>query len=218
VTAGSGPTLARCALTTGRYTVTTVDLRGHGRSARSTVYTVQAFADDLLDTLPVGVDALGSHSLGGAVTARAVPELLPRRAAYLDPGFSIALPTTGVGGQLVRRARWTIPLFALLRSRGIREPALTDSGKVLEAAGRQLWDQKMALAVLQDVALHPTAVDRPVVLSAVVLSGDAPHVVPPALADELVAQGWDARRIDTLGHGLFLEDPELVWAVLEDLI
>ncbi len=210
--------LVGCALRTGRYTVTTVDLRGHGRSARSSTYTVQAFADDLVESVPVGVHAVVSHSLGGAVTARAVSRLAPERAVYLDPGFQVALPTAGLGGQLVRRARWVIPLFVLLRSRGIREPALTESGRELEAAGRRLWDRKMALAVLQDVALHPTAVARPVVPSALVLSGDARHVVPDPLPEELADHGWDVRRLDALGHGLFLEDPELVWTVLEDLL
>jgi pimeloyl-ACP methyl ester carboxylesterase len=84
----------------GGATVTTVDLRGHGASDRSDVYTVEAFADDLVETLPTGLDLLVGHSLGGSVVERAVGRLLPGHALYLDPGFALKLPTEGVAGRL----------------------------------------------------------------------------------------------------------------------
>ena len=71
-------------------TVTTVDLRGHGASDRSDDYGIDAFADDLVETLPTGLDLVVGHSLGGTVLERAVGRLAPAHALYLDPGFRLA--------------------------------------------------------------------------------------------------------------------------------
>ncbi|WP_348525515.1 alpha/beta fold hydrolase [Litorihabitans aurantiacus] len=114
--------LVDLAVATGRYTVITVDLRGHGRSDRAPTYSVEDFADDLVETLPANVHGVVSHSLGGAVVARAVHRLAPVCAVYLDPGFRLALPDTGIGGFLVRRVRWSIPLLAAVRGRGCALP------------------------------------------------------------------------------------------------
>ena len=80
----------------GGATVTTVDLRGHGASDRSDVYTVEAFADDLVETLPTGLDLVVGHSLGGTVLERAVARLAPAHALYLDPGFRLRSPREGL--------------------------------------------------------------------------------------------------------------------------
>ncbi len=203
---------------TGRYTLTAVDLRGHGRSARAPGYSLEEFADDLVDTLPRGLHAVVSHSLGGAVVARAVGRLGPRRAVYLDPGFKLALPDRGLGGFLVRRARWTIPLFAAAQSRGIRTPALTPERREVERTAQTRWDRRMALAVLQDVGTHPFAVVRQAAESTVILSGDARYVVPDPLPSQLEAAGWRVVREDSLGHAMFLENPELTWRLIESAL
>ena len=210
--------LIEIAATVGRHTFTTVDLRGHGRTDRADTYRLDDFADDLVETLPVGLDGIVSHSLGGAVVARAVERLLPQRAVYLDPGWKLALPDRGLGGVLVRRARWSILLFAALGSRGIRRPVLTEERAAVEEASKARWDRKMALSVLQDVGQHPLAIGRPPVDSTVLLSGDAPYVVPDPLPEQLAAAGWRIIREDRLGHSLFLEDPRLVWDLIEPVL
>ena len=80
--------------------MTTVDLRGHGASDRSDVYTVEAFADDLVETLPTGLDLVVGHSLGGTVLERAVGRLAPAPRALPRPGFRLKLPTEGLAGRL----------------------------------------------------------------------------------------------------------------------
>lgn len=210
--------LIHLASDTSRYTCTTVDLRGHGQSDRAATYTLDDFADDLVEALPTGLDGIVSHSLGGAVVARAVDRLAPQRAVYLDPGFKLALPDAGLGGFLVRRARWSILLFATAGSRGVRKPILTDERAATERAAKALWDRKMALSVLQDVALHPLAIENPAVESTVVLSGDAPYVVPDPLPAQLEAAGWRVIRENSLGHFLFLENPQLVWHLIEPVL
>ncbi|TGO04620.1 alpha/beta fold hydrolase [Serinibacter arcticus] len=207
--------LVELAAATGRYTVVTVDLRGHGRSDRARTYALADFADDLVETLPTELHGVVSHSLGGAVVARAVDRLSPARAVYLDPGFRLALPDTGLGGLLVRRARWSIPLFAAARGRGVRTPALSPEAKALERASQERWDRGMALAVLQDVATHPYRPTRQRAESTVILSGDAPYVVPDPLPEQLLAAGWHVVREDSLGHAMALEDPRLTWRLVE---
>ncbi|QLD11945.1 alpha/beta fold hydrolase [Microbacterium oleivorans] len=207
--------LVRLAASSERYTLITVDLRGHGRSDRARSYALDDFADDLVASLPAGLDGIVSHSLGGAVVVRAVERLTPASAVYLDPGFRLALPTSGLGGFLVRRVRWSIPLFAASAGRGVRTPTLTPERAAVERASQARWDRRMALSVLQDVATHPYEVAPAVARSTVILSGDAPYVVPDPLPQTLQAAGWRVVREDSLGHAMFLEDPELVWRLVE---
>lgn len=89
-------------LATGRFTVTTLDLRGHGESDRASSYSLDELAGDVVDALPQGLHSVVGHSLGGAVLVRAVARLKPEHAIYLDPGFGLTLPTRGFAG----RAFW----------------------------------------------------------------------------------------------------------------
>ncbi|QLD11955.1 hypothetical protein [Microbacterium oleivorans] len=77
------------------------------------------------------------------------------------------------------------------------------------------WDRKMGLSVLQDVATHPYRVTRPAAPSTVVLSGDALYVVPDPLPETRKSSGWTIVREDSLGHAMFLENPDLVWELIE---
>lgn len=71
------------------YSVTLVDQRGHGRSARSDRYAPHDLADDLVETLPTGMDLVLGQSLGGRSLLLAAERLLPQRAIYIDPGWAI---------------------------------------------------------------------------------------------------------------------------------
>lgn len=71
------------------YTVTLVDQRGHGRSARAATYSTTDLADDLVDTLPRELDLIVGHSLGGRALLAAAARLTPKRAVYLDPGWIV---------------------------------------------------------------------------------------------------------------------------------
>jgi len=66
-------------------TVIAPDLRGHGLSPRGDRYSLEDFADDLVETLPEGLDVLVGHSLGGLVVGYAVDRLRPGHAVYVDP-------------------------------------------------------------------------------------------------------------------------------------
>jgi lipase len=73
-----------------RFHVLAPDLRAHGRSAYEEPWTLEAYVDDLVETLPKPAAWIG-HSLGGRlvmeVTARR-PELV-ERSVLLDPAMHV---------------------------------------------------------------------------------------------------------------------------------
>lgn len=198
----------------GGVTVTTVDLRGHGASDRADDYGIAAFADDLVETLPAGLDLVVGHSLGGTVLERAVASLAPAHALYLDPGFRLALPTDGLRGRLFwAAAPVSVVLTALAqkwRSRG-RAPLAAEDAALRKAATAR-FDKGMAIGVFREVAHHPAAVTAPAVPSTVVLSDDSPAVLPDATAARLAALGWEVCRLTGVGHDFWLQDPDRTWA------
>ena len=204
----------------GGSTVTTVDLRGHGASDRSDVYTVDAFADDLVETLPAGLDLVVGHSLGGSVLERAVARLAPAHALYLDPGFRLKLPTEGVAGRLFwAAAPVTLTVAAVsqkLRSRG--RPPRGAQDALLRDAALARFDRRMTVGVFRDVAHHRAPVAPPAVPSTIVLSDDSPAVLPDATADRLSDLGWEVRRLPGVGHDFWLEDADRTLDAVRDLL
>ena len=206
---------------TGRYTVTTVDLRGHGASPRAESYRVDDMAADLVESLPSGLHSIVGHSLGGAVLYRAVAELGPARAVYLDPGFALALPTTGLAGRLF----WMAPLVSLAfaqlgqakASAAARAAYSPETRALLDTAKKQ-FDARMAIGVFRDVAFHPVAIEAPVVPSTIVLSDQSAAVLPDPIASRLEQQGWEVRRLPGVRHDMQLEDPDRTFAVIEDVL
>ena len=204
----------------GGTTVTTVDLRGHGLSDRSDLYTLDAFADDLVETLPTGLDLVVGHSLGGSVLERAVGRLAPVHALYLDPGFRLALPTRGLAGRLFWfLAPVTLTVAALAQKRrSRRRPPLSPSDASLRDAALARFDRRMTIDVFRDVAHHPAPVAAPAVPSTILLSDDAPTVLADATSERLAALGWEVRRLPGVGHDFWLEDPERTLDAVRDLL
>jgi len=208
-------------LASGEHTVTTLDLRGHGASDRSTSYRLDEFADDVAEALPTGLDAVVGHSLGGAVLVRAVARLRPVRAVYLDPGFGLALPTTGLAGRLF----WAVPpltlgvVGALQARRGAATRAeYTPEIRASLDRARERFDSRMALKVFRDVAFHPVPVEAPAVPSTIVLSDESPSVLPDAFAGRLESVGWEIRRLPGVHHDMHLEAPDSTYGIVRDLL
>jgi len=208
-------------LATGRYTVTTVDLRGHGRSDRSDSYTLADLATDVAENLPQGLDAVVGHSLGGSVLVRAVERLRPAHAIYLDPGFGLSLPTTGLAG----RAFWALPALTLgvvglrqARRSASQRAEYPESIRASMQEGQGRFDSTMAIGVFRDVAFHPVAIAPPAVPSTIVLSDESPAVLSDAMAADLAREGWDIRRIAGVHHDMQLEAPDRVFDVIADVL
>lgn len=208
-------------LATGRYRVSTIDLRGHGESDRAASYRLDELADDVAAALPVGLHSIVGHSLGGSVLVRAVSRLQPGHAIYLDPGFGLALPTAGLAG----RAFWAIPALSLgvvglrqARRSAAQVAAYSPSVQASIAQSRARFDSKMAVGVFRDVAFHPVTVAAPEVPSTIVLSDESPAVLPDAMADSLHREGWDIRRLRGVHHDMQVEAPDATFDIIEDVL
>jgi len=206
---------------TGEFAVTAIDLRGHGDSERASSYSLEEMAADVAENLPSGLHAVIGHSLGGSVLVRAVERLAPLQAIYLDPGFGLALPTTGWRGRLF----WLAPLLTLgvtqLRqqrhSAAARAAYSPETRSLIDDAQRR-FDRTMALGVFREVAFHPVAIATPVVPSAVILSDESPAVVPDAMAHGLESHGWTVRRVAGVHHDMHLEDPVRTFEAIRELL
>src|SRR2546421_13023403 len=82
------------------YRVLAVDLRGHGRSPRGP-YSPQAWAEDVLGSVPAQPELALGHSLGGAKPGVSVERLRPARTVYEEPAcLPPAAPGRGGAGLL----------------------------------------------------------------------------------------------------------------------
>lgn len=208
-------------LATGRYTVTALDLRGHGESERAASYTLSELAADVADALPGGLHSVVGHSLGGAVLVRAVGRLQPDHAIYLDPGFGLTLPISGLKG----RVFWAVPplslgVMGLLQARrsAPQRAALDPSIRDLMTRSQQQFDGKMATRVFREVAFGPIAIAPPEVPSTIVLSDESPAVLPDAMAAGLESEGWQIRRLAGIHHDMHLEDPDRTFEAVADVL
>lgn len=204
-----------------RFTFLLVDLRGHGASPRADTgagerYDVASMAADLVDTLPSELDAIVGHSLGGRVIADAVAQLRPRRAVYLDPGFGLTLPRSGVAAALF----WRIPGLArcLAWAYDRADPATGAANVALVEAAHRSWDRSMVADLLHDVAVHPVAPARPVVPSTLVLSDDGRLVVPTRDLRRFAELGWDLLRMRGIRHDVLLLDGERTARVIREVV
>jgi pimeloyl-ACP methyl ester carboxylesterase len=183
------------------------DLRGHGASPRGE-YTPQAWADDLVESLPVGVELAIGHSLGGMALALAAPRLAPKRAVYVDPAWKMTTDQhlrmasnfhaqLGWDEQALRRAnpRWSdADIAARVGSMSRFDPACIEG--LLPGGG------------------HDHAPRSPATRSLVMLA-DPSELVPPADAAALRRAGFDVMAVPRSGHSIFRDDLQGFLAALD---
>lgn len=178
------------------YRVIGVDLRGHGASARG-AYSPEIFADDLVDTVPSGVELALGHSLGGMTLALAVERLAPARAVYCDPAW--ALGTAGVDPAVfVEFRQATRTTIAQLNPRW--EEADID----IEVATLADWDPATALALSGPNALDRTPATATV--PSLVQVADPSFLVSDELKGELERRGFEVRTVKGAGHTIHRDD------------
>ncbi|MFC7793314.1 alpha/beta fold hydrolase [Streptomyces cinereoruber] len=184
------------------YLVVAVDLRGHGASGRGAgpeEYRPEDYADDLLETVPDGLDLAVGHSLGALVLSRAVERLKPARAVYSDPAWQLRSGPAGYRAELFVRAK------ELNREmvRGLN-PSWSEEDVEDEMAAVRVWDERTAygLTPLAGTDLWPV---RPVVPSLVTLA-DPSLLVPPASARMLAERGFEVRTVAGTGHTVHRDD------------
>jgi pimeloyl-ACP methyl ester carboxylesterase len=192
------------------YRVLAPDLRGHGHSERG-AYSPEAWANDLLESVPGRPELALGHSLGGIVLAVAVDRLLPARAVYEDPAWLVPPDRHEVAARaFVARKVWT------------REEAATDNprwspeeieNKLVEL---ERWDPVTVTGVL-DGGVWDHTPDAPVVPSLVLLA-DPSDLVPPHRAERLRAAGFEVRVVPDAGHSIHRDDYEGFLASLDGWI
>jgi pimeloyl-ACP methyl ester carboxylesterase len=195
-----------------------VDLRGHGDSQRGSSYRVEDFAADLVDTLPTGLDFLIGQSLGGVSTAWAAPLLRPRRYIGVDPAFTA---TTGTAVMM----RMVAPLGSLLTrlpDSVLSALAVPPKGSAPDTRQRVLamwrqWDSSMSRQLIASGLARPFPLGPPAVPSTLALA-ERSRFVPPQMAGQLSALGWDIRVKPGGGHDLHVEDPRGLVALLDDVL
>jgi pimeloyl-ACP methyl ester carboxylesterase len=190
------------------YTVTLVDQRGHGQSERAESYASEDLADDLVETLPSGLDLVIGHSLGGRSLTLAAERLAPKQAVYLEPG-------------------WIIPeglkITPPLRPDG-SWMSVEELAELLPGISRAHVEQAMRAVKSCDLTflkapafplanLLPPA--EPVVPSLVVVA-DPSAVVPPELQDRLRHGGYDVRVVPGGAHDLHVLNLEATQHALAD--
>jgi pimeloyl-ACP methyl ester carboxylesterase len=196
-------------------TLIVVDLRGHGDSPRADSYRIQDFADDLVDTLPQGLDLLIGQSLGGLAGAWASAELMPKRFIGIDPAFGIGRVRLFLLGVLG-------PIQTKLPDRVLRTFGMPPKGSPPDMMERihsmwAKWDTTSVRDVKSSARARPFPVAPPIVPSTIVLA-DPSGATPPKLAAALREAGWDVRVMPGGGHDLHQEDPRGLAEILRDVL
>ncbi len=185
------------------YTVLAVDLRGHGESPRADDYALAAFADDVVETLPSGLDVVMGHSLGCRVLLDAVSRLLPGKAVYLDPAFAINRPVDVTDrsnvGQHPDRS------FYSLAELEAENPGWGQANLLRVQEAHSHWDDSMFERLLPEVGAAPAPDAAPVVPS-LVLRGEYSPLVSEGTVERLRELGWEVRVQSGAGHNVQLDD------------
>jgi pimeloyl-ACP methyl ester carboxylesterase len=180
------------------YRVVMPDLRGHGLSPRGD-YTPQAWADDLVETLPKNVALAVGHSLGGLALALAVERLAPARAVFVDPAWKLS----AAGHERSKKdfeaqLEWTA---ADLRR---AHPRWADEDILARASSLRRMDPRCIHGLLPGGG-HDLVPVRPAVSSLVMLA-DPSYLVPPGDAAALRSAGFDVVAVRNTGHSIFRDD------------
>jgi pimeloyl-ACP methyl ester carboxylesterase len=196
-------------------TIILVDQRGHGDSPRAESYLIDEFVQDLVDTLPKGLDLLIGQSLGGLTCALAAAQLQPKRFIGIDPGFAL----DAFHRMLVSTLG---PLQVKLPTRVLNALGVPPKGAPPDAMDRiramwAKWDVSCLRDIKSSVMAHPFPVAPPSVPSTIILA-DPSFATPPKFAAALRAQGWDVRVVPGGGHDLHIEDPGGLAERLRDVL
>ncbi|MFD9127155.1 alpha/beta fold hydrolase [Kitasatospora sp. NPDC059571] len=185
------------------YRVIAVDQRGHGRSPRGTGatpqerYALDAYAADLAETLPTGADLAVGHSLGGITLLRALPELAPARAVFVDPAWAFG-SADGVDPAMFADFKQQATAD-LVRS---MNPRWEEADVEVELATLAAWDADSALGL----AGQPSGLPERAEVRSLVVLADRSFLVGPADADLLRSRGFEVRTVPGAGHTVHRDD------------
>ncbi|MEZ0091630.1 alpha/beta fold hydrolase [Streptacidiphilus sp. EB129] len=181
------------------YRVIAVDLRGHGGSGRGE-YSPGLFAEDLVETLPVGAELAIGHSLGGLTLSRAVDRLLPRRAVYSDPAWHFARPEEGFDPAVFVQfaAAATHDTIAGMN------PRWEEADIQVELETLAVWDGATALGL--SALAEQAGLPAGAVVPSLVQAADPSFLLSPADQETLRERGFEVRTVTGAGHTIHRDD------------
>jgi pimeloyl-ACP methyl ester carboxylesterase len=182
------------------YRAIAVDLPGHGRSPRAPHYSIDLYADSVLESVPGHPELAIGHSLGGLTLAAAADRLRPARAVYVDPAFTApALPwwQRMLAAPFARRLL-SSDAAAIAKS----NPRWSQADVDAEADDFTRFDRKALSFLRGDEMTAPTEM---VVPSLLVLA-DGSRLVGTELADRLRTIGFEVRVVPGAGHTVNRDD------------
>jgi pimeloyl-ACP methyl ester carboxylesterase len=178
------------------YRVLAPDLRGHGLSPRGE-YSPEAWADDLVESVPAEPELALGHSLGGLTLALAVERLRPARAVYEDPAWLVPGEHAGqAAAGFAAQKGWDRGQVVAVNPRW---PADDIDVKM---AALERWDPATTSALGGGWNHVP---DRAVVPSLLQLA-DPSELVPPPMAERLRQAGFEVRVVPGAGHSIHRDD------------
>jgi pimeloyl-ACP methyl ester carboxylesterase len=200
-------------LTERDYTVIGVDLRGHGDSPHADSYEVSDFADDVVETLPAGLDVIAGHSLGGVVLIEAVERLRPERAIYLDPAWFVPVSFDEAAqhanvGEHPDGSPYSLEELAELN------PGWGTDNLIRAQQSHARWDATMLTKLARLANQRNVTHITPPVPSLVVQAEESP-LMPGFPQRELIERGYEVRVQPAVGHNLYLDDVDGTLAVLD---
>lgn len=184
------------------YTVLAPDLRGHGASPRG-AYSIEAWAADLVESLPSEPDLALGHSLGGTVLSVAVGELRPARAVYADPGFEHdVVPAEAIVGMR--------PVLEATTADDVRaaHPRWADEDVDAYLAALSLCDLDLLDTVAELSRTGTNYVPETALVPSLLLLADVGSCVRPESAQLLATRGFAVARVAGAGHSIHLDDPD----------
>jgi pimeloyl-ACP methyl ester carboxylesterase len=193
------------------YRVIAVDQRGHGESPRG-AYSPQEWAQDLVDTLPAGIELAIGHSLGALTLAAAVERLRPARAVYVDPAWRLDGFADGLGPAVFKQLRQ-----ATREQIAEANPRWEAADVDVEVGTIALWDEDTADALGRAGTDHAPAhaVVPSLVLAAEYMAPGVPPLVDAEFEQDLQGRGFEVRRLAGLGHTPFRDDHDAFMAALD---
>ncbi len=211
-----------------------VDMPGHGRSPAmdrirsmdDTLAVMMEFADDVIGEERFGVIGYSR----GSYIARGITHLRPEQvagAALITPGGSssadparlpphqVLKPDPSIRPELTEADIWRFDNFAVIQRRDIVE-----KGRRLATPARALWDEAQDARVMKafDFSFHKAgeapAFDGP----SLIVAGRQDSMSGYLDAIDLSAQFTRSTLavLDTAGHGLAFERPDLFTALIRD--
>ncbi|HWL01815.1 MAG TPA: alpha/beta hydrolase [Microbacteriaceae bacterium] len=193
------------------FRVIAVDLAGHGDSPRAHRYSIEAWAQDVLETieplLDGAPDLVMGHSLGGLVASIVAERIAPRAVIYVDPAFDFP---KGIRGALFKLS------FALMPPLGRRDlrrlnPKWSAKDIETEFSAQRRWHRRTMLGLVDSKLFVPPT--RSEVPSLVVLAERSLLVTRDA-AFRMLRAGMRVVKVEGAGHSVWRDQPERFTAIV----